>query len=136
MNPTKTTSTLMTPDPSEYNKPLNIHINNTPIPTTPNPTILGLPFDPKLKFFTHTDNTITKAKKKLNFLKLFTSTHLTLLLHFTLSLAFSKTKPSPQQRFFTLPFNSDLSLPIPLLPSISKFHTCFIRSSFRNAQSQ
>ena len=59
INPTKTTSTLMTPDPSEYNKPLNIHINNTPIPT-----ILGLTFDPKLKYFTYTDNTITKAKKK------------------------------------------------------------------------
>ena len=48
INPTKTTSTLMTPDPSEYNKPLNIQINNIPIPTTSNPTILGLTFDPKL----------------------------------------------------------------------------------------
>ena len=53
----------MPPDPSEYNKPLNIHINNTPIPTTSNPTILGLTFDPKLKFSTHTANTIPKAKK-------------------------------------------------------------------------
>ena len=53
----------MTPDPSEYNKPLNIHINSIPIPTTSNPTILGLTFDPKLKYTTHTDNTITKAKK-------------------------------------------------------------------------
>ena len=53
----------MIPDPSEYNKSLNIHINNIPIPTTSNPTILGLTFDPKLKYFTHTDNTITKAKK-------------------------------------------------------------------------
>ena len=35
INPTKTTSTLMTPDPSEYNKPLNIHINNIPIPLLP-----------------------------------------------------------------------------------------------------
>ena len=75
MNPTKTTSTLMTPDPSEYNKPLNIHINNISIPTTSNPTILGLTFDPKLKYSTHTDNTITKAKKTLNLLKLLTSTH-------------------------------------------------------------
>ena len=63
INPTKTTSTLMTPDPSEYNKPLNIHVNNIPIPTTSNPTILGLTFDPKLKYSTHTDNTTTKAKK-------------------------------------------------------------------------
>ena len=75
INPTKTTSTLMTPDPSEYNKPLNIHINNIPFPTTFNPTILGLTFDPKLKYFTYTDNTITKAKKTLNLLKLLTSTH-------------------------------------------------------------
>ena len=62
----------MTPDPSEYNKPLNIYINN--IPTTSNPTIIGLTFDPKLKYSTHTDNTITKAKKTLNLLKLLTST--------------------------------------------------------------
>ena len=75
INPTKTTSTLMTSDPSEYNKPLNIHINNTPILTTSNPTILGLTFDPKLKYSTHTDNTITKTKKTLNLLKLLTSTH-------------------------------------------------------------
>ena len=65
----------MTPDPSEYNKPLNIHINNIPISTTSNPTILGLTFDPKLKYSTHTDNTITKAKKTLNLLKLLASTH-------------------------------------------------------------
>ena len=75
INPTKTTSTFVTPDPSEYNKPLNIHINNIPIPTTFNPTILGLTFDPNLKYSTHTDNTITKAKKTLNLLKLLTSTH-------------------------------------------------------------
>ena len=74
INPTKTTSTLMTPDPSEYNKHLNIHINNTPIPTTSNPTIIGLTFDPKLKYSTYTDNTITKAKITLNLLKLLTST--------------------------------------------------------------
>ena len=75
INSTKTTSTLMTSDPSEYNKPLNIHINNIPIPTTSNPTILGLTFDPKLTYSTHIDNTITKAKKTLNLLKLLTSTH-------------------------------------------------------------
>ena len=75
INPTKTTSTLMTPDPSEYNKPLNIHINKIFIPTTSNPTIFGLTFDPKLKYSTHTDNTITKTKKTLNLLKLLTSTH-------------------------------------------------------------
>ena len=64
----------MTPDPSKYNKLLNIHINNIPIPTTSNLTILGLTFDPKLKYSTHTYNTITKAKKTLNLLKLLTST--------------------------------------------------------------
>ena len=73
INSTKTTTTLMTLDPSEYNKPLNIHINNTLIPITSNPTILGLLFDPKLNFSTHTNNAITK--KTLNLLKLLTSTH-------------------------------------------------------------
>ena len=75
INSTKTTSTLMTPDPSKYNKPLNIHINNILIPTSSKPTILHLTFDPKLKYSTHTDNTITKAKKTLNLLKLLISTH-------------------------------------------------------------
>ena len=70
----------MTTDPSEYNKPVNIHINNTPIPTTSNLTILGLTFDPKLKFFTHTDNTITKAKKKTLGKKQGNTTYKTLLL--------------------------------------------------------
>ena len=55
----------MAPDNSEYNKPLNIHIN-TPIPTTSKPTILGLTFDPKLNFPTHTNNTIAKTQKTLH----------------------------------------------------------------------
>ena len=63
----------MTPKPSKCNITLNIHINNIPIPTTSNPTILDLSY-PKLKYSTLTDNTITKAKK-LNLLKLLTSTH-------------------------------------------------------------
>ena len=58
----------MTPDPSEYNEPLNIS-------TTYNPTILVLTFDPKLNFSIHTYNTITKAKKSFIFSKLLTSTH-------------------------------------------------------------
>ena len=63
----------MTPNFSESNKPLNIHIDNTPIHTTINPTILGLTFDPKLTFSTHT-NTITKPQKSLKLIKLL-STH-------------------------------------------------------------
>ena len=93
INPTKTTSTLMTPDPSEYNKPLNIHINNIPISTTSNPTILGLTFDPKLKYSTHTGNTITKAIKTLNLSKLLTSTH------------WGKSKEAPITTYKTLLFS-------------------------------
>ena len=69
INPSKTTSTLTTADPSEYTKPLNIHINNIPVPTTSNLIIFGLTFDPKLKYSTHTNNTITKAKKNTQFPK-------------------------------------------------------------------
>ena len=70
INPTKTTSTLITPDPLEYNKPLNIHINNTPILTTSNPTILGLTFDPKLNS-PPTQTTQSQKQKNTQYLRTF-----------------------------------------------------------------
>ena len=47
LNPDKSTTILFTPDPAEYETILNLTINNTIIPTTKNPKILGLTFDPK-----------------------------------------------------------------------------------------
>ena len=53
LNPDKSTATLFTPDPAEYNTTLNLRINNTLIPTVKNPKILGVTLDPKLNFSEH-----------------------------------------------------------------------------------
>ena len=74
LNPDKSTSTLFTPDPAEYSTQLQLHINNTPIPTIKNPKILGLTFDPKLTYSTHIKQLANNAKKTLNILKALTST--------------------------------------------------------------
>jgi hypothetical protein len=75
LNPDKSTSTLFTLDPSEYDKTLHLHINNTLIPTVKHPKILGLNFDPKLNYGEHIDKTKEKAGKTLNILKALTSTN-------------------------------------------------------------
>ena len=61
LNPDKSTVTLFTPDPAEYETILNLTINNTIIPTVKNPKILGLTFDPKLNFGKHVRITKEKA---------------------------------------------------------------------------
>src|SRR5207245_4214044 len=63
LNPDKSTSTLFTPDPTEYNTTPNLTINNTLIPTIRNPKILGLTLDTKLNFKEHTKLTKAKAGK-------------------------------------------------------------------------
>ena len=40
LNPDKSTATIFTPDPAEYNKTLNLRINNTLIPKVKNSKIL------------------------------------------------------------------------------------------------
>jgi hypothetical protein len=74
LNPSKSTSTLFTTDPSEYNRKLNLTINNTEIPTIKHPKILGLTFDPKLNFQEHIKITKEKANKTINMMKALTST--------------------------------------------------------------
>ena len=74
LNADKSTSTLFTLHPNEFNYKLNIHINNVLIPTVQNPKILGLTFDPKLTFNQHIDNTKEKATKTVKLLKALTST--------------------------------------------------------------
>src|SRR6476469_1742606 len=73
LNPDKSTATLFTPDPAEYNKTLSLRINNTLIPTVKNPKILGVPLDPKLNFAEHTRITKEKTDKSLNIVKALTS---------------------------------------------------------------
>src|SRR2546426_449458 len=72
LNPDKSTSTLFTPDPAEYNTTLNLTINNTLIPAIRNPKILGLTLDTKLNFKEHTKLTKAKADKSINILKTLT----------------------------------------------------------------
>jgi hypothetical protein len=74
LNAGKSTSTLFTPDPAEYNTQLHLSINNTLIPTVKNPKVLGLTFDPKLTYAEHIKNTTAKASKTINILKTLTST--------------------------------------------------------------
>ena len=73
LNPTKSTSTLFTPDPAEYSTELQLTIDNQQIPTVSNPKILGITFDPKLNYSSHIQNIISKANKTLNILKALTS---------------------------------------------------------------
>ena len=75
LNASKTTSTLFTPDPAEYNKTLELQINNTQLPTVKEPKILGLTLDPKLTYTGHVRKTVTKAKNTLKALKALTTTH-------------------------------------------------------------
>ena len=75
LNANKTTTTLFTPDPAQYNTPLTLRINNTTLPTVKHPKILGLTLDPKLTYAQHIQNTLKRAKPTLNILKALTTTH-------------------------------------------------------------
>ena len=69
LNPSKSTSTLFTTDPSEYNNKLSQSVDNTIIPTVQHPKMLGLIFDPKLNFGEHITQTKEKASKTINLSK-------------------------------------------------------------------
>jgi hypothetical protein len=75
LNPIKSTATLFTTDPAEYNTQLNLNINNTEIPTVKHPKILGLTLDPKLNFAKHIELTKDKASKTINLLKSLSATN-------------------------------------------------------------
>ena len=73
LNPDKSTSTLFTPDTHEHKTILKLKINNQIIPTNKNHKVLGLHFDPSLKFNTHITKTKDTANKGLNVLKALTT---------------------------------------------------------------
>ena len=62
IHPDKTTATLFTPHPAEYNDNLNIPVHNKVIPTQKRSKILGLTFDPKLTYSEHVKTSTDKAK--------------------------------------------------------------------------
>ena len=74
LNPTKTQTTLFTPDPAEYSVNLNLTIDDTRLPMERHPTILGLTLDPKMTFNQHVTNMTYKARKTIKVLKALTST--------------------------------------------------------------
>ena len=74
LNTDKTTCTLLTLDPAEYNTQLGLQIDNTTLPMTTHPTILGLTLDPKLTYNRHIDLAATIARITINILKVLTST--------------------------------------------------------------
>ena len=73
-NTDKTTCTLLTPDPAEYNTQLGLQTDNPTVPMTTHPKLLGLTLDPKLTYNRHIDLAATKARKTINILKVLTST--------------------------------------------------------------
>ena len=75
LNTSKTTITLFTPDPAEYNTTLTLQINNTTLPTNKEPKILGLTLDPKITYSKHIQNTTLKAKQTMHIMKALTTTH-------------------------------------------------------------
>ena len=74
INPDKTTCTLFTPDPAEYNANLKLKIHNKALPMATHPKILGLTLDPKLTYNTHIHNISIQAHKALHLIKALTST--------------------------------------------------------------
>jgi hypothetical protein len=74
LNPDKSSATLFTPDPAEYNTQLALTINNVTIPTTKNPKVLGVTLDPKLNFSKHIELATEKAKNSLSVIKSLTTT--------------------------------------------------------------
>ena len=72
INPDKTTCTLFTPDPAEYNSNLGLNINNKALPMALHPKVLGLTLDPKLTYNAHFQNIATHAQKPLHVIKTLT----------------------------------------------------------------
>ena len=68
LNTDKMTCTLLTPDPAEYNTQLGLQIDNTTLPMTTHPKILGLTLDHKLTYNRHIDLAATKSHKTINIL--------------------------------------------------------------------
>ena len=68
-------TTLFTSDPAEYSNNLNLTIDDTVLPRTKNPKIIGLTLDPKLTYNEHIKKAKTKADKNIKILKALTSTH-------------------------------------------------------------
>ena len=72
LNPDKTTCTLFTPDPAEYKR--NLDVNNTALPMTIHPKVMGLTLDPKLIYSTQIHNISVQRHTPLQMIKAATAT--------------------------------------------------------------
>ena len=62
------------PDTAEYSTQLGLQIDNTTLPMTTHPKILGLTLDLRLTYNRHIDLAATRACKTINIFKVLTST--------------------------------------------------------------
>ena len=69
VSPEKSTVTLFTPDTKEYKIHPKVLLNNQLVPMTNTPKLLGVTFDSMYTFTPHVEQTISKAKSKVNLLK-------------------------------------------------------------------
>lgn len=67
INPNKSASIVFT---NKFDPTISIKLDTSPIPVVENHKILGIQVDHKLSFKAHINNSITKAKKKINILKI------------------------------------------------------------------
>ena len=68
INPDKTTCTLFTPDPAEYNNNLGLNINNKALPMALHPKVLGSNFRPKAHIQrSHPEHSNTRRKTSTNY---------------------------------------------------------------------
>ena len=95
LNTDKTTCTLLIPDPAEYNTQLGLQIDNTTLPMTTHPKIIGLTLNPKLTYNRHIDLAATKPRKTINILKDLTETNV-LPIHQHLQLHASQIRQKAQ----------------------------------------
>merc|ERR1711991_221748 len=73
INSNKSSSTIFTTSTKETNNTVTLTINNETIPSVSNPKILGLTFDPLLKFHVHSQNIYENTLSKTKILKILTS---------------------------------------------------------------
>ena len=68
----KSTVTLLTSQTQQVRDCPAVTMNGVPLPVDPNPKILGVTFDPTMRFQKHVEGIIRKAKPQLNLLRLLT----------------------------------------------------------------
>ena len=69
LSPSKSTVTIFTPDTHQYHYHPQIMIKGNILPLEKYPKVLGVRFDPLMKFTRHVDDINSKARTKLNVLK-------------------------------------------------------------------